>query len=120
MALRQRPSPADGLVKNQVLDTNESASPPASAPHSTPWVYKLLFAVAVSGYVLIAPQAPKTLPASYALCSREGNKIYTVDETNSQTQCIVIHQSHIVDKGVLREFREGFQVRGKYSDLDSV
>ncbi|KAK2467801.1 hypothetical protein APHAL10511_000096 [Amanita phalloides] len=39
---------------------------------------------------------------SYALCSSEGNKIYTVDEHNTLAQCIVVRNDRIVDVGSLR------------------
>lgn len=40
----------------------------------------------------------RDLPADYALCSKEG-KIYTVDESNPQTDCIVVRGNKIVDWG---------------------
>lgn len=43
-------------------------------------------------------QRRRDLPANYALCSKEG-KVYTVDESNPQTECIVVHGNKIVDWG---------------------
>ncbi|KAG5636359.1 hypothetical protein H0H81_008307 [Sphagnurus paluster] len=40
-------------------------------------------------------------PDSYALCSRDSDKVYTVDGENSQTQCIVVRGAFIVDRGSL-------------------
>jgi hypothetical protein len=38
----------------------------------------------------------------YALCSSEGNKIYTVDKHDTTAQCVVISKDRIVDVGSLR------------------
>ncbi|KAF8348117.1 amidohydrolase family-domain-containing protein [Amanita rubescens] len=40
--------------------------------------------------------------STYALCSSEGNKIYTVDKHDTTAQCIVIRKNRIVDVGSLR------------------
>ncbi len=40
----------------------------------------------------------RDLPDNYALCSREG-KVYTVDESKPQTECIVVHGNKFVDWG---------------------
>ncbi|KIL68929.1 hypothetical protein M378DRAFT_158071 [Amanita muscaria Koide BX008] len=39
--------------------------------------------------------------ATYALCSSEGNKIYTVDQHDIQVQCIVVRNNRIADVGSL-------------------
>lgn len=41
------------------------------------------------------------LPGTYALCSRDGAKIYTVDPTQPQVQCIVVEGSLIIDRGAM-------------------
>lgn len=43
------------------------------------------------------------LPVSYVLCSRAGNRIYTVDDTGTQVQCLAVHNSQIVAIGSLGE-----------------
>ncbi|KAF8813640.1 hypothetical protein BYT27DRAFT_7083829 [Phlegmacium glaucopus] len=42
-----------------------------------------------------------SLPETYALCSKQSNGVYTVDQHNSQTQCIVVQGAYIVDTGSL-------------------
>ncbi|KAL0581839.1 hypothetical protein V5O48_000207 [Marasmius crinis-equi] len=42
---------------------------------------------------------------SYALCSAEGNKVYTVDNNNPAVQCIVVHRARIVDTGSLEQVK---------------
>ena len=41
------------------------------------------------------------LPDTYALCSRDGAKIYTVDPAQPQVQCIVVEGSLIIDRGAM-------------------
>jgi hypothetical protein len=38
---------------------------------------------------------------SYALCSPGGRQIYTVDQSNTRVQCLVVHRSLIFDTGSL-------------------
>jgi hypothetical protein len=38
---------------------------------------------------------------SYALCSPDGRHIYTVDQSNTRVQCLVVHKSLIFDAGSL-------------------
>jgi hypothetical protein len=38
---------------------------------------------------------------SYALCSRDGDFIYTVDENNANVQCVVVKGAHISYTGSL-------------------
>lgn len=39
--------------------------------------------------------------SSYALCSREGDFIYTVDQNNTNVQCVVVQGAHISHTGSL-------------------
>lgn len=49
-------------------------------------------------------RAPGSMPASYAVCSVEGEGIYTVDNRNSRVQCIVVNTTRIIDIGDLGKF----------------
>lgn len=40
-------------------------------------------------------------PRSYALCTPDGKNVYTVDASNTRTQCILVHKALIVDTGSL-------------------
>ncbi|KZP34268.1 hypothetical protein FIBSPDRAFT_846377 [Athelia psychrophila] len=46
------------------------------------------------------------LPQSYALCSRTGQDIYTVDTAGAKVQCIAVHDAQIVATGSLDDMRE--------------
>lgn len=46
--------------------------------------------------------AHRTSPnGAYAICSKEPDKIYTVDMAQSQTQCIVVQGAYVIDTGSL-------------------
>lgn len=49
-------------------------------------------------------QHQTSLPQSYALCSRTGQSIYTVDLVGSKVQCIAVNGSQIVGTGSLGEY----------------
>ncbi|KAK7472894.1 hypothetical protein VKT23_001002 [Stygiomarasmius scandens] len=57
---------------------------------------------------LITPQDLKR-GSSYALCTPEENGIYTVDDTNARTQCILVHKARIVKTGSLDEIQRHWQ-----------
>lgn len=47
---------------------------------------------------------PILLPESYALCSPNGQNIYTVDDHNTKVQCMLINRTRIIATGSLREY----------------
>ncbi|KAG8908920.1 hypothetical protein FRB99_000023 [Tulasnella sp. 403] len=49
---------------------------------------------------------PVPLPDTWALCSKEGSAIYTVDETRPTVECIVTHKERIMDWGTSKEVRD--------------
>ncbi|KIJ67588.1 hypothetical protein HYDPIDRAFT_149313 [Hydnomerulius pinastri MD-312] len=49
------------------------------------------------------PNGPAALSESYAVCSRTGAKIYTVDDNNTVLQCLVVRDALIVDTGSLAD-----------------
>jgi hypothetical protein len=110
MSLRQRLFSADKRDGEQSKDSNVGSSE-VSALKRSPTSYRLghrsfLILVPIlvlSIYIYFTSQSSTALSDTYALCSRDGNNIYTVDEKNSRTQCIVVHGSYIVDTGTLRK-----------------
>ncbi|KAG6813680.1 hypothetical protein H0H92_008528 [Tricholoma furcatifolium] len=63
------------------------------------WLATLVLLISI--FIFIDPRPLKVVSDSYALCSKDGNKVYTVDSENSRTQCIVIQGSFIADRGSL-------------------
>ncbi|TFK70067.1 hypothetical protein BDN72DRAFT_767082 [Pluteus cervinus] len=51
---------------------------------------------------MYAPQ-DTTHPPAYALCSSDGQNIYTVDEHNSRVQCILVSGPHVIKTGSIEE-----------------
>lgn len=61
-----------------------------------------LVSVALSCFALLFYRKQEVaLSESYVLCSRSGQRIYTVDDSGSRVQCIAVHYSEIVDTGSL-------------------
>lgn len=92
----QRPEKAQEKGQNGMLRNELSKSPRFSKGH----LASVLLAVTLIVYAYF--QSPEAVSSSYAICSKDGKRIYTVDAQNSQTQCIVIRGSFIVDTGLLR------------------
>ncbi|PSR72158.1 hypothetical protein PHLCEN_2v11950 [Hermanssonia centrifuga] len=113
-----------GLRKRQLYpDAEDEKSSKASAAPltyhslSTTGHYFMVFAsVIVSTYLFLRYYPTHdSLPTSYALCSREGAKIYTVDSTVPNVQCIVVHNSNFVDVGPLEEVRRRWSATSRNS-----
>jgi hypothetical protein len=64
------------------------------------WIF--LFSLALPTLFLLFSSHARSSSKTYALCSREGAKIYTVDEAK-QVQCILVHGAYVVDTGTLGE-----------------
>ncbi|KAJ3502166.1 hypothetical protein NLJ89_g9011 [Agrocybe chaxingu] len=47
-----------------------------------------------------------TLPETYALCSKEGRQIYTVDDHDTLVECVLVKGSYIVDSGDLAKVQQ--------------
>ena len=82
--------------------------PGAQIPIHTPGrggrVLSVLIFVSLVGVTWILSRSGSvSSQESYALCSRDGAKIYTVDARDYKVQCIVVHGHLIVDRGTLCE-----------------
>lgn len=108
-------SPADDarLRKRSVSEKPSHSSPPPTSEHpastssqpSSGRASKLflgLISLAISSYfaydkLYTASRSP--LQDSYALCSRRGAQIYTVDPSSPRVQCISVHESKFMAAG---------------------
>jgi len=98
-ALHQRVVPAKKPVEpseTQIKGTTARARSSISGC----W-YAFTCAVTISAFVLLYKPPPIPSLRSYAICSRDGSWIYTLDELNPRTQCLVVRGSYIVDSGTL-------------------
>ena len=57
---------------------------------------------------------------AYAVCSKEPDKIYTIDLAQSQTQCLVIQGAFVVDTGSLGEFNSKLLITTNIEDPASI
>lgn len=79
----------------------------APAPHSSKerngtQLTRLLFIISTGlslVYLAFFTRQQAPLPDAYALCSRDGQYIYTVDPVKPKVQCIVVQDSEIFDTG---------------------
>lgn len=100
---QRRPDLANGSGKSvSSQDQRHTAAEPAKSRFGRTSI--LWASVLLSVAAFLASKNSKTsLSESYAICSRAGEKIYTVDEAGSHVQCLAIHKSEIVDTGFLGE-----------------
>lgn len=107
--LRQRhdcPGAADNSVtkkQNGNQSCVEKILTPTLQHDPASWTKYLFVAIALAVLLLLASNPAEQRSDTYALCSEDGNQIYTVDEFNSQKQCIVVRDSLIVYTGSLRK-----------------
>ncbi|KAJ8077031.1 hypothetical protein PM082_001454 [Marasmius tenuissimus] len=121
--IRKRPISGDGSKHTKSSDNRQippghvpsvSEAAPSSFFRSTKFFF-LLSAIGISwalrgGFPTFSSNATK----SYALCSSEGNKIYTVDANNLAVQCIVVQGTRIVDTGSLEQVKQRWDHSGGY------
>ena len=100
-AVRQRFFPAGKKVSKEKAQADIKYTTSQARPGSRRW-HALLCAFVISVIFLIyrhVAMKDHSVSPSYAICSRDGPWIYTVDEANSRTQCLVVRDSYIVDTG---------------------
>lgn len=91
--------------RDKLKNETESRLAPTSVPVPPPsrrWRWKILAAATALSFVAYqVTHQGNHLLATYALCSSGGTNIYTVDENNTSVECVLIHNSRIVDTGQL-------------------
>jgi len=89
-------------VTEKVANGCSVAPIPAPRTHS---LIRLLYVTSaiLSIYCLaiVGDRRRAPLPDTYALCSRSGANIYTVDPNYPRAQCMVVQGSYIVDTGAI-------------------
>lgn len=103
--LRHRPLSAAKkhcIDKEGLIKTNGYIAPAISTTTSAYfYVIIILGAVTLSALTYTYLETSSVSVTAYALCSRDGHSVYTVDAKNARTQCLVVHNSMIVDTGSL-------------------
>lgn len=100
--LRRRTNIADSIPAPERTRTNtdatQSSFPSASVVLNSVLIFSSL---AVSAFFWVYKRVPLASVNSYAICSRSGARVYTVDDDNPTAQCLVIQDEFIVDTGSL-------------------
>lgn len=63
--------------------------------------FNALFAFTFLGAIWAAMHLSASTARTYALCSQDGDRIYTVDANNTNVACVVVRDAHILDTGSL-------------------
>lgn len=93
-AKEKDPTPAP-LLKRQ------APTAPSKPPLS--WGFKLLYAVvALSTLAYFSPRHDSNIFGTYAVCAGKRKGIFTVDEHNTQVDCMLVEGPYIRDTGSLR------------------
>ncbi|KAJ3574658.1 hypothetical protein NP233_g1624 [Leucocoprinus birnbaumii] len=88
---------------------NLHSPPVAKNPKAFSGRFNTLFVFALLGTIWATFHSFNFGSNSYALCSRDGEGIYTVDEHNSKMQCVVVQEARIVDIGSISDINERWQ-----------
>lgn len=104
--LRQRsPSFGKAGLKNE---RNDYTTSPTISPTSGRLFTRILYAVSAGAalfYISFLNTRGIDLPHTYALCSKDGPNIYTVDPAKPQVECIAIQGSEILSTGSFGELQ---------------
>lgn len=105
--MKEPVSEDEGGSEEKSLHPNQNFAALATKNAATQPLWPVLFAVLsiALGYFWVLDRKSSILGSdTYAICSRKGDMVYTVDDKNTQTQCVVVSGSYIVDTGSLRGF----------------
>lgn len=115
MSLHQRPAfsngahngTANGAPKQGTKLNGIHAPTPIKPRREFSSRFKALFALISLGVLWAAIRSSSHASDTYALCSQDGDDVYTVDANNAKTQCVVIRKAYILDTGSLCTFSPG-------------
>lgn len=89
-------------VAKKAVDGYSVAPIPAPRTHLlTRLLYVTSAILSISCLAYVGGRGRAPLPDAYALCSRSGAHIYTIDPDYPRAQCMVVQGSHIVDVGAI-------------------
>ena len=102
MGIVENSDPGEINDKRKAQDAAKVHRREGGLPH---WIIVLgIVSLGLAGFIAMKPGSLTAVHGAYALCSKEANKVYTVDGNNTQTQCIVVKNGYIVNTGSLRKF----------------
>lgn len=113
-ALRRKgskdPSPPNSGGKHATAKSLDRPSSPMNpkehdkSPAGRGIIFKLVIAsgiLAMLSWIYTHSDRDDRSRDTYVICSSSGRKIYTVDNENSNAQCMIVHDEHILDTGDL-------------------
>ncbi|KAF9451279.1 hypothetical protein P691DRAFT_699657 [Macrolepiota fuliginosa MF-IS2] len=94
-------------IPKQNTKPNDTHTSSATKPRQTYFSgrFRALFALTFLGALSAAVRLSSHASGTYALCSQDGNHIYTVDANNTKVQCVVVRDSHILGTGSLSDVK---------------
>ncbi|THH33281.1 hypothetical protein EUX98_g931 [Antrodiella citrinella] len=109
-------SQTPSLEKKPPLQKEAAPSPSPPPPHSQWWIKEGIRTAVILGALSIAYTTYQRLgshssssiglaklPESYALCAAESGKVYTVEETLSNVDCVLVVRDRVLGTGTLDE-----------------
>jgi hypothetical protein len=98
-----------------------SGSSPAPRTHLlTRLLYTSSAILSILCLAYVSRKERTPLPDAYALCSRSGSHIYTVDPDYPRAQCMVVQGSYIVDVGTMGMWPYNTVLTYRNAALDEV
>ncbi|TDL26855.1 hypothetical protein BD410DRAFT_782939 [Rickenella mellea] len=112
--LRRR---GDKTAMKKQTNFNGPPSPSRTSPMPQPRRGRVvaMFIALLGGLMMLflsRMNASKLFPESYVICSREG-RVYTVDDSKPQVECLAVHGVHVLDTGSIDEMRNKWGDRDK-------
>ncbi|EIM82980.1 uncharacterized protein STEHIDRAFT_102473 [Stereum hirsutum FP-91666 SS1] len=116
--------PAEPAFRPEKSRDHNSPSPKAQAQSKSSLItaQRVLWACSVSLaalYFIFLHARESSLRDTYAVCSKEGPNIYTVDPANPRVQCLVVDGKTILDTGSFEEVQRRWlaMVSGRQSNM---
>ncbi|KAK7438857.1 hypothetical protein VKT23_017783 [Stygiomarasmius scandens] len=103
-------------TRSKILQTQPGQTNTIARRH--PLFAFLLLAAFLAGVSFLSCKPQQTRQSFYAVCSLDGENIYTVDEENRAAECLVVAGADIVDSGTLADIKSRFKLRGLNVEKD--
>jgi hypothetical protein len=101
LRFRSQSSSPKPIAKNAADSYSVAPKTVPRAHLSTRLFYTTAVILSILCLAYVGKRERTPLPDAYALCTRSGAHIYTVDPDFPRVQCMVVQGSHIVDVGAI-------------------
>lgn len=112
--LHHRPiTPPEAAKEKDSAPLLKKQAPTAPPKPPLSWRFKLLYAVvALSTLAYLSPRDDSNFSRTYAVCAGKRKGIFTVDEQNTQVDCMLVEGPYVRDTGSLHDIRERWKKAG--------